>query len=99
MYELYIRCFNNTNNGKCKIPKIFRHFKIFLGGSGGKKSTCNVRDMGLIPGLGRSLGEGNGNPLQYCCLENPVLLPGESHGWRSLVSYSPWGCKELDTTE
>ena len=37
-------------------------------------------------------GEGNGNPLQYPCLENPI-------GQRSLVCYSPWGCKELDTTE
>ena len=35
-------------------------------------SACNVRDLGSIPGLGRSPGEGNGNPLQYSCLENPV---------------------------
>ena len=96
MYELYIHCFNNTNNGKCKIPKIFRHFKIFLGGSGGKKSTCNVRDMGLIPGLGRSLGEGNGNPLQYSCLENPTHKG--SWGWWG-VGYSPWGHREVDMTE
>ena len=38
----------------------------------GKESTCNAGDMGSIPGSGRSLGEGNGNPLQYSCLENPV---------------------------
>ena len=38
----------------------------------GKESACNAGDPGLIPGLGRSLGEGNGNPLQYSCLENPV---------------------------
>ena len=44
-----------------------------------------------IPGSGRSPGEGNGNPLQYDCLENP--------GQRSLVGYSLWGRKELDTTE
>ena len=42
----------------------------FLGGSDGKESTCNVGDLGLIPGLGRCPGEGNGNPLQYSCLEN-----------------------------
>ena len=42
------------------------------GGSDGKESACNVGDLGSIPGLGRSLGEGNGNPLQYSCLENPV---------------------------
>ena len=46
----------------------------------------------MIPGSGRSPGEGNGNPLQYSCLENP-------HGQRSLSGYSPWGCKELDMTE
>ena len=45
-----------------------------------------------IPGLGRSPGGGDGNPSQYSCLENP-------HGQRNLTSYSPWGCKELDTTE
>ena len=49
-------------------------------------------DLGLIPGLGRSHGEGHGNPLQYSCLENP-------HGLRSLVGYSSWGHKELDMTE
>ena len=42
------------------------------GGSDGKESACNARDPGLIPGLGRSPGEGNGNPLQYSCLENPI---------------------------
>ena len=41
------------------------------GGSDGKESACNAGDPGLIPGLRRSLGEGNGNPLQYSCLENP----------------------------
>ena len=57
-------------------------FMGFPGGSAGKKSTCNVGDLSLIPGLGRSLGEGHGNPLQYSCLEN-------SHGNRSLAGYSP----------
>ena len=42
----------------------------FSGGSDGKKSACNVGDPGSIPGSGRSPGEGNGNPLQYSCLEN-----------------------------
>ena len=41
-------------------------------GSHGKESVCNVGESGSIPGLGRSLGEGNGNPLQYSCLENPM---------------------------
>ena len=124
-------------------------------GLDGKESACNGGDLDLIPGSERSLGEGNGNPLQYFCLENsmdrgalqsssmgsqsvghdwvtnttlgkwgaayeaslfswrkfqtsfqrrqwqptPVLLPGKSHGWRSLVGCSPWGHKELETTE
>ena len=51
----------------------------------------DIRDTGLIPGSGRSPGEGHGNPLQYSCLENP-------HG-QNLADYSPWGCKELDMTE
>ena len=42
----------------------------FPGGSDGKVSACNAGDLGSIPGLGRSPGEGNGNPLQYSCLEN-----------------------------
>ena len=42
------------------------------GGSDGKASVCNVGDPGLIPGSGRSPGEGNGNPLQYSCLENSM---------------------------
>ena len=43
----------------------------FPGGSDGKASACNAGDPGSIPGLGRSPGKGNGNPLQYSCLENP----------------------------
>ena len=45
---------------------------LFPGGSDGKESAFSVGDLGLIPGLGRSLGEGNGSPLQYSCLENPM---------------------------
>ena len=64
----------------------------FPGGSDSKESACNVRDLGMIPGLGRSAGGGHGYPLQYSCLENP-------HGWRSQAGYSPWGRKEADVTE
>ena len=56
--------------------------KDFPGGSDGKESACSVGDLGSVPGLGRSPGEGHGNPLQYSCLENP-------HGQKSLVGYSP----------
>jgi len=44
----------------------------FPGGSDDKESTCNVKDLGSIPGLGRSPGEGNDNPLLYSCLENSM---------------------------
>ena len=47
-------------------------YMSFLGGSDGKESASNVGDRGSIPGSGRSPGEGNGNPLQYSCLENPM---------------------------
>ena len=46
--------------------------KGFLGGSDGKESACNAGDLGSIPGSGRLAGEGNGNPFQYSCLENPT---------------------------
>ena len=64
----------------------------FSGGSDCKESTCNVDDLGLVPGLVRSSGGGHGNPLQYSFLENP-------HGQRSLVGYSLWGHKESDMTK
>ena len=47
-------------------------FQGFSGGSVDKESACNAGDLGLIPELGRSPGEGNGNPLKYSCLENPM---------------------------
>ena len=56
-------------------------------------SARDVTDMGSIPETGRSPGEGNGNPLQYSCLENPM----DRGGWWAI--YSSWGHKELDTTE
>ena len=63
----------------------------FPGGSEGKVSACNAGDLGSIPGSGRSPGEGNGNPLQYSYLENP--MDGQPGG------YSPWGHKEFYTTK
>ena len=51
----------------------------FLGSSNGKESACNEGDLGSIPGLGRSPGEGNGNPLQYSCLEDPT----DRGAWRA----------------
>ena len=55
--------------------------KGFPGGSDGKESACSAGNMGLIPGLGRSPGEGNGNPLQYSCLGNPM----DGGAWQATV--------------
>ena len=63
----------------------------FPGGSEVKAFACNAGDLGLIHGSGRSPGEGNGNPLQYSCLENPM----DRGAWQA----SPRDCKESDTTE
>ena len=71
---------------------MFRKFitliRGFPGGSDGIESPCNSGDLSLIPGSGRSPGEGSGDPFQYSCLENPVD-----------GGYSPWGCKESHMTE
>ena len=63
----------------------------FRGGSEVKASACNAGDLGSIPGLGRSPGEGNGNPLQYSCLENPM----DRGAWWATVR----GVTESDTNE
>ena len=91
---------NAGNPGSIRVQKIpWRRDRlrtpVFLGfpdGSDGKESTRNAGDLSSIPELGRCPGEGNGNPLQYSCLENP-------HGQKSLAGYSPWGCKEWDVTK
>ena len=64
----------------------------FSGGSIGKESACNTGDPGSVPGLGRSPGEGNGNLLQYSCLENSME---RGAWWATIHGIS----KELDTTE
>ena len=58
----------------------------FPGRLGGKEFSCNAGDPGLIPGSGRCPGEGNGNPLQYFCLGNPM----DRGAW-----YRPWGPKRV----
>ena len=68
----------------------YNNTEDFLGGSDGKESTCNADS---IPGSGRSPGEGNGNPLQYSCLENFM----DRRAWQT--TYSPWDFKEPDITE
>ena len=64
----------------------------FPGGSDSKASAYNVGDLGSIPGSGRSPGEGNGNPLQYSCLENPM---DRGTWWATVHGVA----KESDTTE
>ena len=70
---------------KADIKSVFTeesvYFLGFLDGSDGEESACNAGDPGLIPGLGRSPGEGNGNPPQYSCLENPI----NEGAWRVTV--------------
>ena len=62
----------------------------FPGGSDGKESACIAGNPGSIPGTGRYPRKGNGYPS---------FLPGQFHGQKSVVDYSPWGRKESDTTE
>ena len=65
----------------------------FPSGSDGKGSACNVGNTSSIPGLGLKIS------WSREWLSTLVFLPGECHGQRRLVSYSPWGCKESDTTD
>ena len=65
----------------CSKRTYIRGRTCFLGGSEVKVSASNVGDPGLIPGLGRSPGEGNGNPLQYSCLENSM----DGGAWQATV--------------
>ena len=62
----------NGKDPKSSSPLLTNRSGDFPDGSDGKASAYNEGDPGLIPGLGRSPGEGNGNPLQYSCLENPM---------------------------
>ena len=64
----------------------------FPGGSDSKESTCQCQSLGFDPWFSRI-------PRRRKWLPTPVALPGKSHGQRSLVGHSPWGCKESDTTE
>ena len=84
----------------------------FPGSSLGKVSACNAGDPCSIPGSESSPGEGIGDPLQYSwvslvaqTIKNPSAMgetwvrSGEFHGQRTLAGYTPWGRKEIDTTE
>ena len=89
--SLYLSGTKDTGCYRGVLGNSYHHYNFFCsplhskcafpGGSNGKGSACNARDLGLIPGLGRSPGEGNGNPLQYSCLENPT----DREAWRDTV--------------
>ena len=75
----------NPTAGNGVMPEKFdfysKRMRDFPGGSDSKASAYNVGDLGSIPGSGRSSGEGNGNPLQYSCLENPT----DARAWWATV--------------
>ena len=82
--------------GKCSSNIWFSYFKVlfwgFPGGSDGKASACNVGDLGSVPGLGRSPGEGKGYPLQYSALENSM----DREDLQAVVHGVTKGCIQLD---
>ena len=84
--ELYFAFAKKSHSGM-QITLIMFSFGSFVTiltfpcGSVGKESACNAGHLGLIPGLGRSSGEGNGNPLKYSCLDNPM----DRGVWRAAV--------------
>ena len=77
-------CFTSLcrRNRHSTLNQLSSDLKRLPGASVGKEFACNVGDPGSIPGWGRSLGEGNGNPLQYSCLENPM----DRGAWRGTQS-------------
>ena len=89
---------DGIGHGVAKIQTRLSDFFFLSSGGSAVKNLPEMQEpqetgfQSLVSGSGRSHGRRHGKPLQYSCLENP-------HGERSLVDYSPWGPKELDTTE
>ena len=81
-----------NGTGLVQSSPIYTPLLHVCGGLEVKASACNAGDLGLIPRSERS-------PWRRKWQPTPVFLPGESHGWRNLVGYSPRGRKESDTTE
>ena len=87
----------------CPSPNRFGDdviIKVFHCGSAGKESACDAGDLGSIPGLGRSPGEGSGNPIQCSCLENPIdrgawwaTVHGVAKSWKELKQLSMHACE------
>ena len=78
LYQDRILCFEDSDANERKETFIFQGFPC---SSVGKESACSTGDLGSIPGLGRFPGEGNGNPLQYSCLKNPM----DRGAWQATV--------------
>ena len=89
--KLYKNVYNMFTYNCQNLTVITMSFLAFPPSSVGKESICNAGDMGSIPGSGRSPGEGNGNPLQYSCLEKPMD--------RGTLWATVHGPQESDTTE
>ena len=89
-YPTFPNFFPNTARWFGRLEAIGKQCSYY-GGSDGKESACNVGDMGSIP-------RGHEEPLEKG-MTTDSSMPGEFHGQRSLVGYSPWGCKVLDMTE
>ena len=85
-HKQYMCTYNSMNFSGKETDSCFNQHTLYV------EYACNSGEPGSIPGSGRSPGEGNGNPLQYFFLGNPVA---RGAWW----GYSPQGCKELDTTE
>ena len=96
-WRICLRARKKDKRRQDKKKKIFKRplvvlYQVFPSVSDSKESACNGGKLGSIPGSGRFIWRKKWQPA-------PVFLPGESHGQRSLVGYSPWGRMELDTTE
>ena len=78
---------------QCSTLRADLTLRGFSGGSDGKESSHNVRDLGSIPGSGRFPGEGNGKPLQYSCLRNPI----DRRVWWATVHGIPKSCNPFKT--
>ena len=78
----------NTSTEQKTLSDWIKIITNLPGGSDSKESACNAGDLGSVPGLGRSLGERNSNPLQYSCLENP-------HGQRNLAGLQYMGSQRV----
>ena len=81
MYLIHLYDRKSVFNDSSFYVFLYLTIRGFPGGSEDKVSACNAGDLGSIPGLGRSPGEGNDNPLQYSCLENPM----DRGAWQATV--------------